>query len=122
MLLKTPPQNMIYYNYLGRFILIVLNFIWITVFNRYFEKSIYVDQFENNDYSLKKNGRDVEPWPNQAIHLFEKKPSKLSNEFLIKIEKDYMNSSSLLLNQERFEDSEWWKSCRQEFNNIFCKR
>ena len=72
MLLKTPPQNMIYYNYLGRFILIVLNFIWITVFNRYFEKSIYVDQFENNDYSLKKNGRDVEPWPNQAIHLFEK--------------------------------------------------
>ena len=61
----------------------------------------------------------LKPWPNQAIHLFEKKPSKLSNEFLIKIEKDYMNSTSLLLNQERFEDSEWWKSCRQEFNNIF---
>ena len=27
MLLKKPPQNMIFYNYLGRFILIILNFV-----------------------------------------------------------------------------------------------
>ena len=119
MLLKKPPQNMIFYNYLGRFILIILNFVWIILFNKYFEKGTYVDKLENNDYSPEKNGRDSEPWPSQAVHLFEKKPSQLSHEFFIKIEKDYLNSTSLLLDQKKFEDSEWWKSCRQEFNDIF---
>ncbi|MBD1172644.1 hypothetical protein IDG78_03810 [Pelagibacterales bacterium SAG-MED05] len=100
MLLKKPPQNMIFYNYLGRFILIILNFVWIILFNKYFEKGTYVDKLENNDYSPEKNGRDSEPWPSQAVHLFEKKPSQLSHEFFIKIEKDYLNSTSLLLDQK----------------------
>ena len=44
MLLKKPPNSMIYYNSFGRIVIMFLNLFWVILFNKFFEKESFVDQ------------------------------------------------------------------------------
>jgi len=116
MLLKNPPQSMVYLNSLGRLLNLFINFVYILFFNKYFEKGVYLDGGENK--TLKK-GNDYEPWPSQAAHIFDTHEDILDQDFIIKIQQDYLNSVDLIINDKRFKETNWWKECREEFNKIF---
>ena len=119
MLLKKPPNSMIYYNSFGRIVIMFLNLFWVILFNKFFEKESFVDQSNKlNDKHLR--GNNESPWPVQALHFYEQnKP--ISKEFFNKINKDYLESNEILLNNKNFEDSDWWRSCREEFEKLFIK-
>tara|TARA_B100000315_G_C14556947_1_gene578644 strand:- start:99 stop:1418 length:1320 start_codon:yes stop_codon:yes gene_type:complete len=116
MLLKNPPQNLVFYNSFGRVIILILNFFSIALFNRYFEKGVDLDKNINKKI---KQGNDEEPWPEQAIHKFENSETKISDNLIKKIETDYFHSVNSIRDNKKFEDSEWWKNCRKEFKNLF---
>ncbi len=122
MLLKKPPNSTIYYNFFGRAIFMLLNFIWVIIFNKFFEKETYIDdnsKSKNFDELYKKGNNEI-PWPIQAIHVYEK-TKEVDEVFLNQINKDYFESVDIVQTNQIFEDTEWWKSCRDEFKKLFIK-
>ena len=116
LLLKNPPESTIFYNLLGRFFFIFFNFFSILIFNR------YIDSNTNLDKSPALNivkGTDNEPWPQQSIHSFEKNNENLDNEYFNQIEKNYFDSLTLISQDKRFKDNDWWLTFREEFINNF---
>ena len=118
LLLKSPPNSMIYYNSIGRIINLFLNVIYIIFLNKFFEKEAGIDVKKNYKDVINK-GNDNIPWPSQAIHHFENYNKNIPDNFLLKIQKDYFENVKLILGQEKFKDSEWWEKCREEFKSLF---
>jgi len=51
-LLKFPPVSMIYFNALGRFFYALINFLYIILFQKFFDKSLFIESHNN---TLEKN-------------------------------------------------------------------
>tara|TARA_B110000238_G_scaffold154186_1_gene166586 strand:+ start:4838 stop:6166 length:1329 start_codon:yes stop_codon:yes gene_type:complete len=119
-LLKSPPKTLVYYNLLGRLFYMIINFIYILLFKKFFDKSILL---ENNDIEKKGlnnlSGNDYSPWPKQALHLFEDKNEKISSDFIDKIDNNYSKSLEMIIKDPLFKDTDWWLECRNEFKKIF---
>ena len=118
LLLKPPPENLVYYNGFGRIIYLILNSFCALIFNKFFERGANID-FKEKSSKEKKSGNHLMPWPTQAIHEFDSYNEKIDIDFLNKIQKEYFESIDVLLKNEKFKDSEWWKKCRDEFNRLF---
>ena len=85
LLLKNPPQSMIYYNSLGRIINLFLNFFSILFFNKFYEKGVEIDIEKNLSNNSKINrGNDNTTWPLQAIHSFDTYNDRINEDFLKK--------------------------------------
>ena len=119
MLLKFPPISMVYFNALGRFFYALINFLYIILFQKFFDKSLFIES-QNNTLEKNKMGNNFSPWPPQAIHLFENKDQIVKNDFFSEIHKSYEKSIDDL-NKTNFKDSGWWKELRKEFKEIFIK-
>ena len=120
LLLKNPPQSMIYYNSLGRIINLFLNFFSILFFNKFYEKGVEIDIEKNlSNHSKINRGNDNTTWPLQAIHSFDTYNDRINEDFLKKIQEEYFTSVKLVFENKKFKDSEWWKKCRDEFKNLF---
>lgn len=125
LLLKNPPQSMIYYNSFGRAICLFLNFLSIIFLNKFFDQAAELDFKENINKEKKNsnahvlNGNDNISWPLQAIHNFETYNKKIDDNFLNKIQNDYFESVKIVLESGKFKDSDWWKKCREEFKDLF---
>lgn len=119
MLLKFPPLSMIYFNSFGRFFYALINFLYIVLFRKFFDKSLFI---ESKDKKIKKSqtGDNFSPWPNQAIHLFENTNEEVKNVFFDEMQKSYEKSIEDL-NKSNFKDSAWWRELRKEFKEIFLK-
>ena len=111
MLLKNPPTSTIFYNFFGRIFILIANFIFITLFNKYFESDTFIDNFQNKK-NKNKIGRDSSPWPNQAIHLFENL-KEVDEDSFIQIQENYRLSLESLEKNKYFKDSPWWIECRK---------
>ena len=124
-LLKNPPQSMIYYNSFGRIICLFLNFVSIIFLNKFFDKAAELDfrknvnEKENNTNFHVTKGNDKISWPLQAIHNYETYDKKVEDSFLNKIQSEYFESVKIVLENEKFKDSDWWKKCRDEFKDLF---
>lgn len=116
MLLKEPPKNLIYYNKVGRLYIMIMNFLFIILFNKYFENEANL-----NDKNMQKlsNGSDAEPWPVQAAHHFDDQKDILNNNFQNLLQENYFNSIDLLKSYPVFKENTWWKNVREEFINLF---
>ena len=115
-LLKIPPQSTSYYNSIGRFIFLILNFFSILLLRKFIEKDL---KLENNLIKDVHNF-NTRPWPSQSMFDIELKNNKnIDNDFLFNIEESYKKSSLKLLENKFFTDSKWWSECRNEFNKIF---
>ena len=120
MLLKFPPISMVYFNSLGRFFYALINFLSIILFRKFFDKSIAIEKFDNEEKTIrqKKNvGDNLSPWPPQAIHNFEDQ-KEVSDVFLDKIFSSYEKAIEDE-NKAELEDSPWWNELRKEFQGIF---
>ena len=124
-LLKNPPQSMIYYNSFGRIICLFLNFVSIIFLNKFFDTAAELDfrknvnEKENNTNFHVTKGNDKISWPLQAIHNYETYNKKVEDSFLNKIQSEYFESVKIVLENEKFKDSDWWKKCRDEFKDLF---
>jgi len=116
LLLKNPPESTIFYNWFGRFFLIFFNFFSILIFNRFINSHTHLDK---SLIPKKTKGTDNEPWPQQSIHTFEKINEKIDTNYFNQIEKNYFDSLEMIIQDKRFEDSDWWLSFRKEFKNNF---
>jgi len=119
MLLKFPPISTVYFNALGRFFYALVNLLYIILFKKFFDKSLFI---ESQDNKSKKNkvGNNFLPWPSQAIHLFEKNDETVKDDFFDEMKKSYEKSIEEL-NKTNFKDSAWWMELRKEFKEIFVK-
>ncbi len=120
MLLKFPPISMVYFNSLGRFIYAFINFLSIIFFRKFFDRSLSIERFDNEEKSFKadnKIGDNLSPWPPQAIHNFENQ-KEVSDDFLDKIFVSYERALKEE-NKDELEDSPWWTELRKEFQDIF---
>ena len=119
LLLKSPPESMIYYNAMGRAMFLIRNFISIVFTRKFFEKNIKLEDLNtkhlNNSFNY---GIDDNPWPHQAIHLHEKE-KELEEKFYMKLEEEYINSVELFKKEEILDETNWWRECRNEFKEIF---
>ena len=121
LLLKLPPESMIYYNFLGRIFFLTRNFLFIIFFRRFYDKSLMLEESNYNKENQKLiDNKDYNPWPHQAIHLFESE-SEYDEEFFKKLEKEYFNSIEIFKNEEILDETNWWQECRNEFKDIFFK-
>lgn len=117
MLLKNPPISVIFYNSLGRLLILIANSVFIILFNKFFESKIVIDSIENKK-NINLKGNNLTPWPLQAMHVFENIKDVDDNTFDL-IEKNYQLTVSSLSKHNRFKDSPWWIECREEFKKIF---
>lgn len=120
LLLKIPPLSTTYYNFFGRVLFLLINYISVIFLGKFLEKDLYIKNFSNyEDYKKEINSR---PWPVQSILYKEKKNLEEINEtFYESLKNNYLQSKEELDKNDFFNDSEWWKDCRKEFNNIFIK-
>ena len=118
-LLKFPPISMVYFNALGRFFYALVNFLYIILFKKFFDKSLFIESQDNRP-EKNKVGNNFLPWPPQAIHLFEKSDEKVKDDFFDEMKKSYEKSIEEL-NKTNFKDSAWWMELRKEFKEIFVK-
>tara|TARA_A100000164_G_scaffold380933_1_gene430356 strand:+ start:2730 stop:4055 length:1326 start_codon:yes stop_codon:yes gene_type:complete len=118
MLLKTPPNSMQYYNFFGRILFFLRNIFSLTFIRNFYDRDLSLENDVINSSKPNKIGSDNEPWPIQALHLFEQKKS-LDNLYINKLEKDYLESCLKLEKDEYFKQTDWWQECRDEFNSIF---
>ena len=118
LLLKIPPLSTCYYNLFGRIIFFISNLFSIIFFRKFVEKDLKLKKnYTTENYQENTNSR---PWPTQSMLDIELKNNQnISDEFFRKIEESYKNSSSELIKNDFFIDSNWWKECREEFNKIF---
>ena len=116
LLLKSPPNSMIYYNSIGRIINLFLNNIYFL--NKFFEKEAGIDVKKNYKDVINK-GNDNIPWLSIAIHHFENYNKNIPDNFFIKNTKDYFENVKLILGQEKFKDSEWWENAEKSSNRYF---
>ena len=69
---------MIYFNFFGRVVCIISNFIMIVLFNRFYNKETFIDEgISQEKASLIKEGNDESSWPLQSLKFFE--PIKRTN-------------------------------------------
>lgn len=115
MLLKRPPMSQRYYNFLGRLLMLIFNFINIIIFRNFLSKEIKIESSNNKDKPSK--GSDFSFWPLQPYHYFEK-DLELDSNFYEQIYNDY-NLSNQEIKNNNVKDSPWWELCRKEFNEIF---
>ena len=59
LLLKSPPNSMIYYNAFGRIINLFLNIIYIIFLNKFFEKEAGIDVKKKNKDDINKGNDDI---------------------------------------------------------------
>lgn len=118
MLLKTPPTSMQYYNFLGRILFLLRNILSLIIVRNFFDKDLTLENDDKNYTKSNKIGSDNEPWPIQALHLFEQKKI-LDNFYINKLENDYFDSCLSLEKNHYFKQTDWWQECREEFNKIF---
>jgi putative sugar O-methyltransferase len=119
LLLKNPPQSVVYYNSFGRIINLFLNFINIILLNKFFEKGVDIESNKIIEEVNKKKGNDNFTWPLQAIHNYDTYEEIVNDDFLNKIQNEYFESIKIILENKKFRDSDWWKKCRDEFREIF---
>ena len=116
---KKPPISTSFYNFYGRFLNYIINFVYILFFSRFVNNYTYLD----NKFKVaqKEEGSDFEPWPKQAYHLFDKNNlSKLEIDYN-QLYLNYNQACNLLDNKKNFEANKWWQSCRTEFAEIFIR-
>lgn len=121
LLLKSPPESMIYYNSLGRIVFLLKNYLYILLSKNFCEKSLNLEDKKNTNIKVNiDNGSDNSPWPPQAMHIYEKE-RVLEEDFYKKLENDYFKSVELFKSEEILDETNWWLECRKEFKNIFFK-
>ena len=122
-LLKNPPDSIIYLNSIGRIFIIILNFFTIILFNRFYSKNIFIDNGEKQDDKNKdlNFGDSKHVWPKQSLKYFESSSKQLDKGFIDLIQKNYNYNIKLISSEKDFEDSEWWKKCREEYQHEFLK-
>ena len=120
-LLKSPPNSMIYFNFFGRVVCIISNFIMIVLFNRFYNKETFIDEgISQEKASLIKEGNDESSWPLQSLKFFEPTNTNIiQKEFVDSLEKNYNYSLQLISSKTNFEESEFWKTCRAEYKRQF---
>ena len=79
---KKAPQSSYYYNKYGRFLLLVLNFISITIFNKLLIKGIGIS---DDIFLSQKRGNDNSYWPNCKKIDYQKRKLENIDEILKKI-------------------------------------
>ena len=116
LLLKIPPLSTSYYNPIGRFIFLILNFFSIIFFRKFVEKDLKLEnKTSSNNYNT-----NTRPWPPQSMLEIELKNNQyIDDDFFKTIQESYKKSSVELSENKSFSDSDWWKECRNEFNKIF---
>tara|TARA_A100001015_G_scaffold292363_1_gene367629 strand:+ start:6622 stop:7944 length:1323 start_codon:yes stop_codon:yes gene_type:complete len=121
LLLKSPPESMIYYNSLGRIVFLMKNYLYIFMSGNFCEKSLNLEDKKIKDDDLNiDSGSNNSPWPPQAMHIYERE-RVLGEDFYNKLEKDYLKSVELFKSEEVLDETNWWLECRNEFKNIFFK-
>ena len=112
-LLKDPPNSMRYYNLLGRMIYIITNLIFVTLFRKFLDQSLKLDNY----IEISKEGDDFSTWPTQSFNINEEN-YKIEKEFYKKIKEDYFENVKLSKINKDLSENKWWQECRQEFSNI----
>lgn len=105
---KSPPASTIFYNSLGRSIIIIFNFITIILFNKMFLRGFDVSRKSTNE----KKGNDNAPWPPININNVN---SDINPKFLDRINKFYSYS----INKKEDSDLDFWKENRKLFKDFF---
>lgn len=119
LLLKSPPESMIYYNIFGRIIFFIRNLFSIVILNKFYDKSLILEDPEIDcPKNLLNHGIDSAPWPHQAMHIHEQE-KELNENFYLTLKNEYKSSLDLFEKNEMLDETNWWKECRQEFKNIF---
>lgn len=121
-LLKFPPRSTIFFNFIGRFFLLIFNLFTLFLTGKFFSKDLLI---ENKKKTLNiSSGNNFAPWPSQAFHtkeIYDDNNNILNDDnFLKKLELDYTLCVEEVL-KNKFKDSPWWVACRKEFQNIFFK-
>ena len=83
---KKAPQSSYYYNKFGRTLLLILNFISITIFNKLLIKSIGIS---DDVFNSQNRGDDNSYWPNCKKIDYSKKKLENIDEILKKINLQY---------------------------------
>ena len=117
LLLKEPPSSVIYYNFFGRFVLMLSNIISILILNKFADNNVNIENSENGKELANLKSNTV--WPKQPIHMFEDQSLNLSEDYFASLENEYFHSIDMLNKKDIFRDSPWWISCREEFKKIF---
>ena len=97
MLLKTPPKSMLYFNYFGRILFFTKNLISILLCKKFFEIDLKIENNFENLTEIPTEGSDNQPWPNQAMHYFEKEKDT-SDDFIENIQEDYLLTFEVIVN------------------------
>ncbi len=118
MLLKTPPISMQYYNFLGRIFFFLRNILSLIIVRNFYDKDLTLENDDKISTKSNKIGSDNEPWPNQALHLFEQKKT-FDDNYINKLENDYFDSCLSLEENHYLKQTDWWQECREEFQKIF---
>ena len=120
-LLKDPPNSTIYLNFLGRIMYITINIITIIFLNRFYNNNTFIDNGEDSKKNtlLIKKGNDDSVWPAQSLNFLEQKKIEVDKDFLHDLNNSYNYSIELTSTKKNYEDSEWWKTCRDEYKKEF---
>ena len=71
LLLKEPPSSVIYYNFFGRFVLMLSNIISILILNKFADNNVNIENSENGKELANLKSNTV--WPKQPIHMLKTK-------------------------------------------------
>jgi hypothetical protein len=109
---KKPPNSTNYYNKFGRFLLLIINFVSIVIFNKLLIKGVGVsdDVFETQN-----SGDNNTYWPNCKRINYKKKKLNNINEILKKIELQYEYS----IQKKNQSDLPFWSKNRAHFKERF---
>ena len=109
---KKAPQSSYYYNKYGRFLLLVLNFISITIFNKLLIKGIGIS---DDIFLSQKRGNDNSYWPNCKKIDYQKRKLENIDEILKKIKSQYEYS----IQKKTQRDLPFWIKNRELFRKNF---
>lgn len=109
---KKAPQSSYYYNKFGRTLLLILNFISITIFNKLLIKSIGIS---DDVFNSQNRGDDNSYWPNCKKIDYSKKKLENIDEILKKINLQYEYS----IKKKTQRDLPFWIKNRELFRKNF---
>ena len=124
---KRMPKSIIYYNFFGRMVYVFVNFVFIIIFDRIFDKSLIIEENENKKDSIKKERLSIEKgsdnyiWPTNYLDTREKIVDIKNfpeDGFFNDISESYKISLEDL-KKNSITDSEIWQKCRSEFQSHF---
>ena len=124
---KRMPKSIIYCNFFGRMVYVFVNFVFIIIFDRIFDKSLVIEDNENKKDSIKKErlslekGSDNYIWPTNYLDTREKIVDIKNfpeDGFFNDISESYKISLEDL-KKNSITDSEIWQKCRSEFQSHF---